>query len=90
MSDKKPPAMVYSDGVRVELTNCDSDDFIHCRWSLKATHPDGPSVRWTLPDRLIQRTEILDIALPELLAELDEHVALLKRVEGRWIKKAQQ
>jgi hypothetical protein len=58
--------------MKIEITDCDSDDFTHCRTALIAKLPDGRSRRWTIPNRLVLREDVLTIALQELAAELDE------------------
>lgn len=66
------PANINTSSVHVLITNSSSDDFVNCQTTLEMTHSNGAVVRWTLPDRLIQHSEVLTIALEEMRAELDE------------------
>lgn len=73
-------------GVHVEISNTDHDDFINLRSSITATHTDGTTLRWTLPDRLLQHTQVCEIVQHEILAALDEKVAQLKRLRDSGVQ----
>lgn len=80
------PGIVSANGVRLEMSNQDGNDYIRSVWSVKATHPDGPSVTWNLPNRLLERLDICQAVCEEIVAELHEHVAMLETAKARgWV-----
>lgn len=74
MNTEEPTPIKMPDGVTIRISTCEGEDFVNCRTSLTAKHPDGKGVRWTIPNRLLERQDFCNIIVDELLAELDERV----------------
>lgn len=74
------PAIVVTDGVRIQISDQHENDFIHNRVSIWATNPDGVTVHWTLPVRLMLRFDVGQIVAEEIVAELEEKALHLERL----------
>lgn len=74
------PAIETTDGVRLQVSDNHENDFINNRVSIRATNPDGVTVHWTLPARLMLRFDIGQIVAEEIVAELAEKAFHLERL----------
>lgn len=68
------------DGIRLQISDQDGDDFIHDLVSVRVENPDGFGVIWKLPQRLMRRLDVCQAVYEEILAELEERVQNVKRL----------
>lgn len=62
----------------IQISDQHEDDFIHDRVSILATNPDGISVLWKLPKRLMRRLDVCQALYEEIQAELEEKAEHVK------------
>lgn len=74
------PGFVAPEGIRFSVSSQDGDDYIRDLVSVLVTNPDGDSVLWKLPTRLMDRLDVCQIVSEEIVAELEERVQNFKRL----------
>lgn len=62
--------LIRHDGYKIQVSNNDGDDFLRRQIKILATRPDGRSLYWTLPDRLLRRADVAAVVVSELCEEL--------------------
>lgn len=68
------PSIRTTEGVFIDVTNHEGDDFMQGVVSVKATHPTGPAILWKLPERLMRRMDVCHAVLEEIYDALEEGV----------------
>lgn len=67
-------------GIHIQISDQHEDDYIHDRVSILATDPEGFSVLWKLPNRLMRRLDVCHAVAEEIQAELEHRARQAERL----------